>query len=171
MREFPGNSRQPANDEVRALTAAAYECGEWLFTDLNGVLLAADPRPADPDYNEQLVWTYNIAADPENSAIIGPREVFQNLVPELQALGYIQLARLIQPSEPHDKTLVQVLLPLVPVTWCEWAWPERRMRQVTAQLAGSHNGHIIAAKAALSGAGGHLNAAWYRQASLWLMQA
>lgn len=167
MEFFPGTTWKPVDDEVLALVQAAQERGEWLCTNLNEVGLIADPQPADSEYADQLLWTYETMFHKKNRAVIGQREFYQNLVPELQALGQVQIKNLVTLDMGNDRELVQWLHKLVPVTWCPWAWTRDQARGLARQLPESQNVHVRDAKYILPGSG-QLSARWYDAADEWL---
>src|SRR2546423_607982 len=150
-RRFDGTVFNLALDEVRALVAAARENGEATFTILNGIGLIADPWAIDPDYIEQLVWTYDLVKDVGDREVIGRRHFYQNLVPELQALAAVLLKEFSRLNLDDERAVVAWLVRFMPVSWCRWARPQGEdERRILAGLAGSSSRLVREAKILLA---------------------
>jgi hypothetical protein len=172
MREFSGTTYRDVSEEILSLAVAASATGESMFTVLNGVGLIADPRPTDPDYVDQLIWTYWVAFKLEDREPIGKREFYQNLVPELQALKLRLMAEWEHAASRDEKFVVQWLIRLVPATWGgAWVWDDGEVERLAEQLLGFNNRFIEQARQALVHPQLYrLGVRWIREARLWLTE-
>lgn len=164
MEHYVGATWNRVDEEVAALVKAAYDRGVWLYTELNGVGLIADPRPTDPNYAAQLLWTFEKMFYKKNRAIVGQRAYYQNLVPELQAFRHAHMERFAALDVRNNEALIEWLLRFVPVTWCPWACTTRQARELARRLPPqSTNIHVQAAKQMLLYRC-ELDAEWYQEA-------
>jgi hypothetical protein len=167
MQEFVGILFNSTSKEIKGLVEAAREVRQPMYTVINGVGLIADPHTQDPDYIDQLIWTFEVVFEPDDRAVIGQREFYQNIVPELQALRGRLLAEL--DGLEDDDRAIEFLLRLAPVTWCKWAWNRRDSRAVLSRLgSGRHRLIELGRNALLHPHAYSLNHAWIAQAHSWL---
>lgn len=170
MEYFPGTLYNRTESEVLALAQAAKESGKWLFTDINEINIIADPQPVDPEYPDQLVWTYKAVFPREKRTIIGQRAFYQNLIPEMQALAHTLQKDFAGLDITNHTALIQWLHKLVPVTWCEWALPDAQLKKLGRQLPMSPHVPLQQAKPLLQN-GYSLSAQWHYTTSTWLQAA
>lgn len=87
MEEFratPGNDIQV---ELDALVQQVLRTSKETIARFNDTIVIADPKAAkaDPDYADDLSWTFWMAH--HNSNIIGKRKEYRNIVPEFSDFG------------------------------------------------------------------------------------